>query len=145
MRKKRVVVRPGDIIGVRLEEGKVAVGIVLHVSGLFKDAIMIGFYDRLFDSIEDIDVESLGGGFIETPNYTGRQLVTSGRWKIVGNSPTMLAAAHVPELRVVYTLYCKDQVIRQLALDEFKEYAELAGQGGLFIEDKLRRHFAEKQ
>jgi len=144
VKKKGTKVKPGDIVGIPLEEKRVAVGMVLHVSTLFKNAIMIGFYNQLFESMEDIDIEALGGEFIETPNYTGKQLITSGRWEVVGNNPKLLAEAAIPQLRVVNTLHYKDQVIRQLSPDEFKEYVEFRGQGGIFVENKLRKHFAGK-
>lgn len=142
--KKRSEVKPGDIVGVPLGERMVAVGIALHVSTRVENGMMIGFYDQLFESMEDIDIKALGGEFIETPNYTGVQLITSGQWKVVANSPELLAAASIPKLRVVYTLYYKDEVVRRLSPDELKEYVELVGQGGGFMEDKLRRHFAGK-
>jgi len=136
-------VKDGDIVGVPLSEGMVAVGIVLHLSVRVKNGMLIGFYNHLFDSIEDIDVELLEGEFIETPNYTGKQLVTSRRWKVVGNNPELLAEANIPELRAVYTLYHKDEAVRKLSPDELKDYTELRVEGGAFIEDKLRKHFGE--
>jgi hypothetical protein len=136
------MIEPGNIVSIPLDEGMVAVGIVLHVSARIKNGVMIGFYDQLFESVEDIDLKALGSEFIEIPNYTSKQLITSGRWKIIGNSPESLAAANISELRAAYTLYYKDEVVRQLSPAELGDYVEIAGQGGSFIEAKLRKHFA---
>lgn len=139
--KRRAKVIPGDIIAVPLREGMVAVGIVLHVSTLFRGAVMIGFYKQVFPSIEDIDLTKLKGDFIDTPNYTGKKLITSGRWKIVGNSPDLLRVAEVPYLRVASSLYYKDEEVRRLSPSEWGAYTELLGQGGIALEEKLYRYF----
>jgi hypothetical protein len=105
--------------------------------------MMIGFYDQVFRSLEDVNLDVVGGESIDIPNYTGVQLVTSGRWKIIGNSPELLAAASIPELRVVGSLYYKDTYIRQLSYEELTRYPQYRGQGGLFIENWLREHFTK--
>ncbi len=142
--KKRLKVRDGDVIAVPLGEGLFAVGLVLHVSSYWKHGMIIGFYRRTFHSIEDIDITALGSEFIEMPQYTGTQCVTTGRWTIVGNSPELLQEATVPELRAAYTLYFKDTIVRRLTRDELKDYPELSVGGCLYYEDKLRRYFAQK-
>jgi len=136
-------IREGDIVGIPLGEGMVAAGIVLHVSTRIKNGILMGFYDQLFDSIETINVEALGKKFIATPNYTGKQLLTSRHWKVVGHSPRLLKEANIPELRAAYTLYRKDEVVRQLVSNELKDYPELRVEGAGMIEDKLREHFGK--
>jgi hypothetical protein len=140
--KKTPAVEPGDIVGVPLRDGLVAVGIVLHVSTIFRNAIMIGFYGQSFKSMQSIDIASLGGRFIETPNYTSKQLITNGPWQVVANSPHLLEEAEIPELRAAYTLHYKDEMIRQLSPDELGEYTELAGQGRLSVENMLLKHLA---
>jgi len=138
---KKTGVKPGDIVAIQLAREEYAVGLVLHVSALFKNAVMMGFYDILFASMEDISIEKLGGDFIDTPNYTGKQLITRGPWKVVGHSAKLLEESTVPELRVAYTLYYKDQALRQISTDEMKDYVALIGQGGLAVENKLRKYF----
>jgi len=143
MASKRTRVKLGDVVAIPLEESMVAVGIVLHISTVFRGSIMIGFYNESFASIDEIDIGAVGGDFIETPNYTGKQVITSGRWKVVGNNQALLSAANIPQLRVANTLYFKNEIIRQLHTSEFQEYVEVAGQGAFFIEDKLLKHFGK--
>lgn len=141
-KKTKIKVRAGDLFCVIPDEGLAVVGIVLHVSKLIKNGILVGFYDQCFESVEDIDIEALRGEFITTPNYTGKQLIAEGRWRIVGHSPALLASARIPELRIVNTVYFKDEVVRQLtSARKFSKYTELSGQGGIFVENILREHF----
>ncbi len=134
-------VKVGDIFCVSLGEKMLVTGIVLHVSKVFKNAMMVGFYDRIFEAPEDIDITALHGEFIDVPNYTGKQLITSGRWKVVGNNLKLLTAVTIPELRVVSHVYYQDTIVRQILPTDYKNYTELRGQGGSFIERKLRKHF----
>lgn len=144
---KRIRVKPGNLIAIPLEKNLVAVGIILHVSKVFKNAIMVGYYDHPFSSIEDISIEKISGEFIDTPNYTGKQLVTKGPWKLIGHSDELLAVAKIPELAVVHTIYYKDEVVKQYPAEEaetVRKYPVLEGQGGIFVENKLRRYFRKE-
>lgn len=144
-KKAQRQVKAGDVFCVPLSEDTVAVGIVLHVSKVFKNAIMVGFYDQLFKSVEDVHVAALSSDFIDTPNYTGKLLITEGRWQVVTNSPELLARAKIPELVVVNTVYYKDRIVQQLSsLEESRRYPTLTGQGGIFVENKLRKHFESR-
>jgi hypothetical protein len=60
---------------------------------------------------------------------------------LLGNSPELLAQAVIPKLRVAYGLYFKDETVGKVELHEFRDYTELGVQGGLFVENKLRRFF----
>ena len=140
--RMRKAVKPGDIVAVPLDEAMVAVGIVLHVSSRFKNSMMIGFYDYVFESIEEVD--RLGGDFIDTPNYTGVQLISKDRWQVIGHSLDLLAEATIPKLRVVTHVYYKDEVVHHFGSheeEEARKYPLLKGQGGIFIENKLREYF----
>lgn len=141
---KRSRVKLGDIVAIPLDKERFAVGIVLHISTIFKNAIMMGFYKALFKSAENIDIEKLGGEFIETPNYIGKQLITKGPWRVIGNSNRLLVEATIPQLRVAYTLYYKDQELKQLTDNELSKYVALKGQGGAFVENKLRKYFSDE-
>ena len=112
---KRHRTRDGDIICIPLADSLVAVGLVLHVSKLFQNAVMIGFYDRPFESCESIDLNGLGGPFIDAPNYTWKRNITLGEWPVVGKSVELLAKATIPHLAVSYSLYYKDEFVRLLA------------------------------
>lgn len=140
-------VKPGDLIAIPLEENMVAVGIILHVSKRFKDAIMVGYYDQLFNSVEDISAEKITQPFVDTPNYTGRKLVTKGPWQLVGHSEKLLAEAEIPELAVVHHIYYKDEIVKHYPAQEaeaVRKYPVLEGQGGKFVENKLRKHFMKE-
>jgi hypothetical protein len=141
---KRIRVKPGDIFVIPVEENLFGVGIVLHVSKYFRNSIMVGLYDTFFKSAYEIQIERLETRFINTPNYTGKQLLTSGDWPIIGHSERLLLEAPVPELVASYTLFYKDEIVRDmLSLEETRMYPTLLGQGGIYIQDKLRRFFQE--
>jgi hypothetical protein len=137
--RKRV--KAGDIIAVSLRENSIAIGMVLYVSKTIRNGIMVGFYNRLFTSIDEVDFTTLGPDFITTPNYTGKQDITTGRWKVIGNRPDLLAKTTIPELRSVSHVYYKDDMVKQISPGEFKNYTELIGQGIVSVENKLRKHF----
>jgi Immunity protein 26 len=136
--------KEGDIICVPLREGLVVAGIVLNVSKRFRDAVMIGFYDRAFSSRESIELRDLGEHFIDTPNYTWKEDVLSGQWQIVGNSTELLSRAAIPHLAVSYSLYFKDEFVRLLTPDELKDYPAWRGQGRQSVECKLLSHLERK-
>jgi hypothetical protein len=139
MSKKRV--NPGDIIAVDLGDKMVAAGIVIFLSKWLHNGMLVGFYDQLFKTIDEVDIAQLGGPFIRTPNYTGKQLISTGQWHVIGNSPELLSVAEVPELRVAYDLMFKDDFVRKLAPEELQNYVGLSGQGGGYVENWLRKHF----
>ena len=141
---KRTKINSGDIIIVPLSEGLIAVGIILHISEKFRGSMLVGYYNQAFESVADINITSLENEFIDTPNYTNIGLVTEGPWEIIGNSPKLLATAIIPELRVAYHIYYKDDIVKKVNLNEFRQYSVLEGQGQMFIENKLRRYFAKK-
>jgi hypothetical protein len=140
---RKAQVKEGDILAIPFGEDLVAAGIVLHVSKCIRNAMMVGFYDRLFRSADEIDVSALGGPFIATPKYASTRTVPEGVWTVVGHNPELLAAAHIPELRVSTGLYYKDDFIRKLAPEEWSRYPALTVQGDGFVEDRLRDHFTK--
>jgi hypothetical protein len=140
MRKRRL--NPGDVICVPIADDKVVVGIVLHISNLFRNAVLVGFYKQLFPSCDAVDINLLGGDFIWIPNYTGKKELTDGTWQVIGNSPKLLHVATIPHLVVVSDVYFKDEVIRHLNPDEANKYPILSVAGGGAIEARLKRHFA---
>ncbi len=141
----RTRVKPGDLIGIPLAEDQVAVGLVLHISKVFTGSMLVGYYKQTFPSLEAVRPAVLGGEFIGTPNYTGTEVVRSGDWRVIGHNAELLAAAIIPELRVVGDLYYKDEITRRIPGEEWQQYTELIGQGGGFVESKLRRHFAKER
>ena len=68
-----------------------------------------------------------------------------GRWKFVGNSPELLARAQIPAPRVAFTLYDKDEPVRQIPVTEIFNYPEMIFQNIFGPENWLRDHFAEKR
>lgn len=139
---KHQKVKPGDIVSIPLTPDAFAAGIVLHVSKEFRNAMMIGIYDKLFLSKLDITSTALPDQFIETPNYTSTQLVTKGDWEVVAHNSKLLEGIPLPKLRAAGTVYRGDEVVEQLhSLQELRRYPEISGQGKIFIERKLRQHF----
>lgn len=138
MKKK---IEPGDVIGVPLSDDVAVAGLVLYVSKQFRNGIMVGFYNRPFRSIEDININELAGEFVDTPNYVIKDVITEGDWKRLGHSPDLLHKAVIPELRVAYDIYQGDQLIKKVDLDDFKNYTELGMAGGKFVENRLRKKF----
>ena len=134
-------IKAGDLLAINISEEMVVAGIVLHVSKRFYKGMIIGFYNRLFTSRGNINIDTLKGEFVDTPNYIPVDLVLDGVWKKIGNSPQLLAEAAIPELRVAFDIYYKDTIVRKVDFDEFKNYTELKMMGQPIIENKLREHF----
>lgn len=143
--RKRIT--PGDLVAVPLDNGMVAVGIVLHVSKIFRNSMLVGFYDLAFKSVEEVAIPSLPPAFVFVPNYTSQQLVRNGRWQIIGSRLELLEAATIPHLRVGTDIYYKDEVVHHFSSteeDKALKYPRLEGLGGGWIENKLRKHFRDK-
>ncbi|HEX6290919.1 MAG TPA: Imm26 family immunity protein [Herpetosiphonaceae bacterium] len=137
-------VKEGDIIAIPFDDQRVAAALILHVSKVFRNAILIGIYEQVFPSIDAIDLQTLGGPFIGVPNYTGKQMVRDGDWPVIGNSAALFAAATIPELRVVDTVYYKDTPVRLLSAEEEARYPvhTVAGKG--YVEQTLQQHFGKR-
>jgi hypothetical protein len=134
--------KPGDIIAIVLRSDMIAVGIVLHISKRYRHGILVGYFDRCFSSMEEIDVNTLIPQFAFTPNYTSKRIVELGEWPIIGHSDVLLSKSSVPILVSVTTLFLKDEIVGQLSsVEETKAYEVLAGQGKEFVENRLRSHF----
>lgn len=135
-------VKPGDIIAIVLRSDMIAVGIVLHISKRYRNGMLVGYFDRCFSSMEEIDVDVLIPQFVFTPNYTSKRIVELDEWLVIGHSDALLSKSPVPILVSVTTLFLKDEIVGQLSsVEEAKAYEVLAGQGKAFVEDRLRRHF----
>src|SRR4051812_7830714 len=104
-------VRIGDVLAIPLGDASVAAGVVLHVSKRIRDGIIVGYVDRLFPSIEAIDVGTLDGSFTHGPQYTSAQMVREGDWPVVGQRPDLANPDRVPVLRIATTLYRGDEVV----------------------------------
>lgn len=139
---RRVRVREGDLVWVPVVEGQFAVGIVLHVSRYFRQSMLVGFFPALFARPEEVDVGALAEPFVETPNYVSTLAVRDGGWSVIGHSQELLARSTVPVLRVVATLYYKDDVVGQVAPAEYPNHPMVLGQGDKAVEGKLRDHLA---
>ncbi len=139
---KRVRVREGDLIWVPVVEGQFAVGIVLHVSRHFYQCMLVGFFPALFARPEEVDAGALAEPFVETPNYVSTRAVTDGSWSVIGHSQELLARSTVPVLRVVATLYYKDEVVGRVAPADYPNHPVVLGQGDKSVEGKLRVRLA---
>ncbi len=139
---RRVRPREGDLVWVPVVEGKYAVGIVLHVSHYARGTMMVGFFPALFSRPEEVDVSSLAEPFVETPNYVSTVTVTDGTWLVIGHSQELLARCSVPVLRIVGTLYYKDEVVGQVAQADYPNHPVVLGQGSKAVEYKLRVRLA---
>ena len=135
-------IKEGDIFAIPLDEQMVAVGIVLHVSKYFANAILAGYFDRCFSSVEHIPVQDLAAQFVFTPNYTGKQLLTKDHWPVIGHRNDLIDQAIIPELVVVTDVFYKDEVLKRLpSLEAAKQYEPVEGQGKGYVENRLRRYF----
>ena len=142
----RVKIKNGDVFRIQLNEKNYTLGIVLHVSKVFKQSALVGIFDRPLSHSSEVDPQSLiNTQFYDVPNYTGTQMMKQGEWPILGNFPEMLKGREIPLLRASYHIYYKDEVIKTLTdPDQLKEYTELQGQGKLYILNKLKHHFEIK-
>lgn len=135
-------VKPGDIIAIALRSDMIAIGIVMHISKRYRNGMLVGYFDRCFSSLEEIDIDALNPHFVFTPNYTSKRIVELGEWPIIGHSDVLLSKSPLPTLVSVTTLFLKDEIIGQLSsIEEAKAYEVLAGQGKVFVENRLRKHF----
>ncbi len=142
---RRVRVREGDLVWVPVVEGQFAVGIVLHVSRYFRQSMLVGFFPVLFARPEEVEVGTLVEPFVETPNYVSTRAVRDGGWSVIGHSQELLARSTVPVLRVVATLYYKDEVVGQVAPAEYPNHPVALGQGDKSVEGVLRAHLAPRR
>ncbi len=142
--QKRIKVKVGDIFAVPLADQLVAAGIVLHISRYWANGILVGFFDRRFPAVDQIDVSDLAAEFVFTPNYTAKRILTAGDWPIVGNRADLVVPSVIPKLVSVYDVFYKDEIVERLAsIEETRQYEVLSGWGKVFAENKLRRHFVE--
>lgn len=138
----QVKVVPGDLFTIPLQTNLYAVGIVLHVSKVFKDGIMVGLYEQSFQSIVNFKPEHINSEFIDVPNYTSKKLIHNDIWPKIGHNQQLLLGAEIPYLAASFSLYFKDELIKQLtSIEEYKQYTELESAGRYFIENKLADHF----
>ena len=138
----RTKVVPGDLFAIPLPNNLYAVGIVLHVSKVFKDGIMVGLYNQSFRSTVDFNPKDINSEFIEVPNYTSKKLIHNDIWPKVGHDQQLLSKAETPLLAASFSLYLKDEIVQQLtSIDEYRKYTTLLGQGRYSIENKLTDHF----
>ncbi len=137
-------VKAGDIFCVPITDQHYVPGVVLHVSRYFKGCMLAAYFNKILPSSKDVDLQSMPGEVIGTPNYTHVYPVAKGSWITVGNNRGFLAAIPIPELVVVYDVFYKDRYVRKLSLAEISKYPVLtvAGQGA--VERDLRRYFGLK-
>ncbi len=133
----------GDIVAIPLNQLGYGVGIILHLSSYFKNGMILGLFDQLYQSIEEIDVQRINTSLIDTPNYTSTQIVKKGIWPVVGNNADLASSIGIPLLRVVNTLFQGDEILRQITVEEEQVYTTVLGQGYLSVEEKLRKHFTK--
>ena len=140
MSKKRIV--PGVVISIPIDD-KFVIGLVLHKSRLFKNGMIVGFFDLLFTvrhpSCDDLNSLSI----IESenlPNYCSTVAVSSGQWSYVGKCEQLLQRHPMPILRQGGFLYKGDEVIGRTELEN-KSYRSLIGWGNKAVENELRQHF----
>jgi hypothetical protein len=135
-------IEAGDIIAVPFAKGKVAVGLVLHHSReFFSRCLLVGFCDQVFDSIETIEPENIGGPFIATPQYLHQWSIRKGIWPRIGHREDLLSMVKLPILRVSYDLYQGDTHVGRVGPDELRDYPELGVQGDGYVEGVLQHHF----
>lgn len=103
--KKSRIIKAGDIFAVPLDDHMIAAGIVLHVSRYFDNSILVGYFDRRYGSIEEISAGELPARFAFTPNYTGKQMLVSGEWPVIGNRKALIEEAMIPKLVVVADVF----------------------------------------
>lgn len=143
--KKRRVIKDGDLFIVRLGDNSLVVGIVLHSSRYFKTAILVSFFNHVYNSTAEIDLNSLPSEFIvlengELPNYTGKSVIYSGVWEYFGNSKDLLPSISIPKLRSGRSIFVRDEIIDD-KFNDIKEDGPILGLGYEYIENLLRKHF----
>ncbi|GAB4128497.1 MAG: hypothetical protein Fur005_48730 [Roseiflexaceae bacterium] len=128
--------KPGDLFLIRLNDIGIVVELILHTSRLFRDGIIAGFFDCVFDSESAID-ESQLVTLIAPPNYTAGKMIRDGYWPFYAHRPEMLMRIQRPLLRVVGAVYDGDQEVMMLPIERFNEYPEALFGGAGAVEKKL--------
>jgi hypothetical protein len=135
-------VKPGVLFAIPLADDAIAVGIVLHVSKTFKNGMIVGVYDRLFDTFDAINLDRLPEQFIMTPNYTSIEMIKKEHWPLIAYCPERLENVVIPRLRSVGSVYYKDEIVERLtSVEDFSRYPTLIGQGKVALEERVRKHF----
>lgn len=84
----------GDVIAFDYTRDKIAIGLVLHTPKWHERAILVGFYDQSFNSLEEINLADLEGNFILPPVYTldyvNIVIHKMTPWVLVGHQPALL-------------------------------------------------------
>ena len=144
-RTKAVVrIRAGDLFCIHLADHAWSVGLVLHKSTSFRKCVMVGFFDVLAPSPDQVSISTLSESFIAPPNYTSLEALTSELWPRIGHSEKHLKAAVIPELVASYTLYYKDTPVRQVSREELTHYPILSVAGVGAVVKQLQRYFANR-
>lgn len=139
-------VRRGDIFGFELRNGKWAVGIVIHISKIFTSAMLISFFDKEYDSPDDISVDSLGDQMIiigrkSLPNYTAKVILIKGPFKYLGKYPEIAYSIPLPVLGQGRACYRGGDVIDISEVDDEEYLGPIIGLGLLSIEEDLFEYF----
>lgn len=136
----------GDIFSIKLGDSLYSLGIIIHVSKVFRQSMMIGIFDKLFSS--EFEVSTIlpdNFSFVDIPNYTSIKVIGNkdNDWYIVCNRTDIVEIVEIPLLVAGNTLYMKDSIVKEiLGPDERKKYQKVKGQGKLFVENKLKKHFS---
>ncbi len=137
---KRSQLHEGDVFVIPLENYGYGAGIILHLSGYFKGAMMIGIFDMFKQHIEDIPVDTLST-FLEPPNYTSRQIITKGGCIIIGKRNDLIHDGNIPLLLAGNDIHFKDKIIDKNLLDGNTPIYDLLGMGLGAIQIRIARHF----
>lgn len=145
-------VQAGDVFAVSLADDPLQLppsgdlwvpAIVLHASRLFKNAMLVGYFDQLVSSPQDLTCQALGRALLDgdcAPNYTGKVAATLGYWRYIEHCPQLLSEIEIPELKVGYTLYRGDEVVQErVPLDSGHRIFQ--GQGLGAVNARLKKHF----
>ena len=143
---EKVKPREGDVFSIEIDVSCFVFGVILHLSKEIKDGMLIAIFDKPFNSQDGIvDLQPDAFPLLDVPNYTSKKAFIAENWQILSSRPDISEAIEIPQLIAGNTLYFKDEIVKDpIEPHERKRYRSLSGQGRLFIENKLRKHFLEQ-
>ncbi|WP_247900716.1 immunity 26/phosphotriesterase HocA family protein [Paenibacillus pabuli] len=124
----------GDMFIIPMKDGRFAAcQIICALKGRFKKAFSFGVIRIVSDetvSVEDGDFLHYSYGKRESNViFASPAYLRDGTWKIVGNIPLTLEKEELRVFQCAGHLYCGDEYIRNLQIDEYSQFNTLGVAG----------------
>jgi hypothetical protein len=133
--------RPGDVLKLELSPGTFVLLVVLHVSRVWRRAMLVAVPDRLYREGEPFSGSDVPTSTALPVNYVSTTLVADGVCTLLGNHPELLPIFPIPYLQAGGAIYHGDDNLGEIGASAVRPSHNLSGYGDGFIVNRLRRHF----